>query len=463
MAKKNYILDTNVFVYEPNCVFMFEDNDLYIPLVALKELNGLKSREGEAGYSARKARAILEELRNAGGSIAGGIRLGEGLGTLYVLQDLDFSDFLPGMTRDTNDDYVLAAASWKSKNSGGTDTVLVTDDIDMRFGADLIGVRSEPFKGRRAKGSADRAYKGREEAALPHEAVEALVRSGSCECPPGLSLTENEFLQATDAETGRCVLAGYAGGRIHTLKFLKDSFGKDIHPSDAVARNVGQRFMQEALLTPAEEVPLAVITGPAGTAKTFMALACGLEQVLEKRHPYGCGSYGRILVTRANVEMDNTYGFLPGTEEEKVGPMMRPFLDNLNALMGGQGKGCYKDGMKCPDPVSMLFEQGVIKAEAMQYMRGRSITDTFVIIDEVQNCTPNQILGIVSRIGTGSKIVLLGDPEQIDNRFLNKRNNGLVFASSRFKGSKLCQQVTMKQEECARSPLAAESAIRLAH
>ncbi len=462
MAKKNYVLDTNVLIYEPNALFMFEDNDLFISPVTLRELNNLKTRDGEAGYSARRARNILEDLRNGKGNIRDGIPLGEDLGRLYVITDVDFSGFQPGMSRNENDDYILAAAAFLGTHSE-IPTILVTDDVDMRLLGDIIGIQSEPFRGKRSKVELPE-YLGRGSLEITHTDMEKLLAGKIVAVPKNAEVEVNEFLELTDKKTGRFLYGKTDGNTISPLEYLTDGDGNDIHPYDAVARNNGQKFAQEALLTPASKIPLVIIKGPAGTAKTFMTLACALEQTQDR--PYDCGRYDRILITRANVEMDNTYGFLPGSEEEKIGPMMRPFMDNLNALVRSRdvtGARYTKDGLNCPDAADYLFDRGVIKAEAMQYMRGRSIKDTFVIIDEVQNCTPNQILSIVSRIGEGSKIVLLGDPEQIDNKFLNKRNNGLVFASERFRGSKLCAQISMKQSECVRSPLAAEAAVRLAH
>lgn len=452
--KKNYILDTNCFIYEPGCLFLFEDNDLYIAPVTLREITQLKNKDGEVGYSARRAKGKLRELRGDNHNFKDGIPLGKEKGLLRCITETDFTDFLPGMSKDKNDDLILAAASWLTKNSE-LDTILVTDDVDMCFLADLIGVKTEPFRNKRVSAE-DMKYTGRRELLLSPDKISEFYKRGELKIDVKCAkFTTNEFvLLKNETNLSNTALARYDGEKLVKLKYL-EADGKDIHPSDIIPRNNGQRFMQEALLAPAEEIPLVILSGPAGTAKTFMTLACGLECVLNRNE------YRQILITRANVSMDETYGFLPGTEEEKVSPNMRPFMDNIEHIMGTKDS-VKKDGKKCPSAYESLIDTGVLRAEAMQYMRGRSITNTYVIIDEAQNCTPNQILSIVSRAGEGCKIILLGDPEQIDNKLLNPLNNGLVFAIRRFKGSKLCSIIGLKQKECVRSPLAAEAAIRLA-
>lgn len=452
MSRK-YVLDTNIFIFEPNCLFMFEEHDLYVAPVTLREITNLKNREGETGYSARRVKSKLDEIRqkNRGSSLKSGLSLGDNLGNLYVIEGLDYEGWLPGMSKDSNDDYILAACVWLTKRYPNDEVILVTDDVDMSFFADILGIRAQHFRNR-SLSDKELSYTGRCEVFLSKEKIDTLRGDGSIS-EPDINLEVNEFVTIKDETNPRnSVLAVHReNGFIESLKFLNS------RPSDVIAKNSGQRFVQEALLTPASDIPLVIINGPAGTAKTFMSMACGLEKVLNQQE------YERILITRANVEMDATYGYLPGSEEEKISPMLRPFFDNLEVILGRSKKNgnFKKDGRDCPSPVQELFDSGIVRAEAMQYMRGRSISNTFVIIDEAQNCTPNQILSIVSRIGNGSKIILIGDPNQIDNKILNKRNNGLVFAAKRFKGSKLCAQIVMEQSECVRSPLAAEAAKRL--
>ena len=229
-------------------------------------------------------------------------------------------------------------------------------------------------------------------------------------------------------------------------------------PFGVKPRSVGQQFMQEALLLSAEEAPLVIVQGPAGTAKTFYALAAGLEQVLEAEER----PYRKILVCRPNAQFDADIGFLPGSEQEKISPLMRPIVDNLEILLDLEGK--KKDRRSEEElrgRIDYLFDTGVIAAEAMNFMRGRSITDTWLIIDEAQNLTPRQVKGIITRVGKGTKVVLLGDPAQIDHPLLDERSNGLSYAADRMRGSPLCVQLTMLPDECERSALALDAAVRM--
>ena len=220
----------------------------------------------------------------------------------------------------------------------------------------------------------------------------------------------------------------------------------------------GRLYALSGFRGPVEEAPLAIIQGPAGTAKTFYALAAGLEQVLEAEER----PYRKILVCRPNAQFDADIGFLPGSEQEKISPLMRPIVDNLEILLDLEGKKKERRSEEeLRGRIDYFFDTGVITAEAMNFMRGRSITDTWLIIDEAQNLTPRQVKGIVTRVGKGTKVVLLGDPAQIDHPLLDTRSNGLTYASARMRGSPLCAQLTMLPDECQRSPLALDAAVRM--
>ena len=267
------------------------------------------------------------------------------------------------------------------------------------------------------------------------------------------SLTENQFvLLRSDTEAKKTMLGRFSCGRVTPLQFSgRKPFG--VKP-----RSVGQLFMQEALLLGAEEAPLVIIMGPAGTAKTFYALAAGLEQVMEQEPR----AYRKLLVCRPNAQFDQDIGFLPGSEQEKISPLMRPIVDNLEILLDLEGKKKERHSEEeLRGRIDYLFDTGVITAEAMNFIRGRSITDTWLVIDEAQNLTPRQVKGIITRVGKGTKVVLLGDPAQIDHPLLDTRSNGLTYASARMRGSPLCAQLTMLPDECERSALALDAAMRM--
>lgn len=216
----------------------------------------------------------------------------------------------------------------------------------------------------------------------------------------------------------------------------------------------------ESLLMDAESAPFVFVKSPAGTGKTFLALACALEQTVD------LNVYRNILYTRCNVRFDSEeLGALPGTELEKMSPLVRPAMDNLEHLAELRFHRSFLTDNDVPERISeygqYLIDKDILRIESMSFMRGRSLDNVFLIIDEAQNCSISQIRGILTRAGSNTKIVLLGDPDQIDSRYLDKYNNGLCFAAERFRGSKLAMQVTLSEEECVRSAATKEAAERL--
>ena len=207
-------------------------------------------------------------------------------------------------------------------------------------------------------------------------------------------------------------------------------------------------------MQPAEKAPLVIVKGMAGTSKTFYALAVGLEKLLN--HP--TGEYRRILICRPNAQFDDDIGFLPGDEKEKISPLLRPIMDNLEQLIDSDEESRYEDERELQGKIDEIFERGLIQAEALNFIRGRSIVKTYLIIDEAQNMTPRQAKGIITRAGKDTKVILLGDPNR---PFLDERTNGLSYASEHMKGSPLCWQVSMKASECERSKLAMDAVQRM--
>ena len=308
----------------------------------------------------------------------------------------------------------------------------------------------------------EQPYTGRREVWLPDASLDAFKTQGAAPeevytvddqgIRQEVELTENEFLLLrSHTDSRKTMLGRYAGGRITRLRYGQ------ARPFGVRPRSVGQQFLQEALLLPAEEAPLVIVQGPAGTAKTFYSLAAGLEQVLEQSPP----AYRKILICRPNAQFDTDIGFLPGDEQEKISPLMRPIMDNLEQLIDSDEEARYQDEQELQGKIEEIFARGIIQAEAMNFIRGRSFVNTYLIIDEAQNMTPNQVKGIITRAGKGTKIVLLGDPNQIDRPFLDERTNGLSYASEYMKGSPLCYQITMSTEECERSELAMDAIQRL--
>lgn len=265
-------------------------------------------------------------------------------------------------------------------------------------------------------------------------------------------LVENEFvILKADQSVKKTHLGRVEGDRIVPLVYKKSK------PYGITPRNVGQYFLQEALMQPAEKAPLVIVRGMAGTAKTFYSIAVGMERLWNNP----TGEYRKILITRPNAQFDSDIGFLPGDEQEKISPLMRPVIDNLEQIIDSNEEERYQDEMALRGKIEEIFARGIIQTEAMNFIRGRSFVNTYLIVDEAQNMTPNQMKGIITRAGKGTKIIILGDPKQIDNPFLDEQTNGLSYAAEYMKGSPLCYQITLTADESERSPLAADAVHRM--
>lgn len=454
---KSYVIDTNVLIQAPYALQCFEENHVILPLVVLEELDGLKKAEGERGANARRVIRFLEMLRLKG-DLLKGVALPEG-GVLRVEPNCVDVELPGNMPENQADNRILKVC--KGVDRTRRRAVLVTKDLVLRVKAQLMGIEAQDFS-REQVTPEDGQYEGRISCYAPEALFAAFKKDGiaiselyGCdekgEHLP-LSLTENEFvtLQA-DCSSNKTQLGRVCGELVVPLQYGKAS------PYGVKPRNAGQFFMQEALMQSAKEAPLVIVKGRAGTAKTFYALAAGLEQILNAP----TGEYRRILICRPNAQFDADIGFLPGDEQEKISPLMRPIIDNLEQLIDSNPEERYKDEAALKDKIEEIFARGIIQTEAMNFIRGRSFVNTYLIIDEAQNMTPNQVKGIITRAGAGTKLILLGDPNQIDRPFLDERTNGLSYASEHMKGSPLCWQVSMTAEECERSPLALDAIKRL--
>ena len=455
--QKNYVLDTNILIQAPYALESFEDNHIVLPLVVLESLDALKQADGEQGGNARQVIRFLERLRLQG-SLVEGVALPAG-GTLRL--EVNHVDVpLPhGMDPDSASSRVLKVC--RGLIEDGLSTILVTRDIVTRIQAQMLGVPAEDFAADQVPSGAGH-YTGRADVYVPDALLSLFKREGiSAESlytvdregrQQPASLTENQFvILRSDREEKRTLLGRFRGGRVYPLCH------NGCRPFGVRPRSLGQQFMQEALLLSAEEAPLVILMGPAGTAKTFYSLAAGLEQVMEPESR----AYRKILICRPNAQFDQDIGFLPGSEQEKISPLLRPIVDNLEILLDLEHKKEKSGEEELRSRINYLFDTGILTAEAMNFMRGRSITDTWLIIDEAQNLTPRQVKGIVTRVGRGTKVILLGDPAQIDHPLLDERSNGLSYASERMRGSPLCVQLTMQADECERSALALDAARRM--
>ncbi len=456
--KKIYVLDTNVLIQAPHALKCFDDNDVILPLVVLEELDSHKRDEGERGANVREVIRLLEELREKG-DLTKGVELQDGA-ILRIEKNFKDVELPKDMTEYKSDNRILKVCKGLSDTSK-EQVILVTKDILMRIKAQLLGIKAQDFTTEQVVSHGEQ-YAGRIRVYAPEENFKEFRRKGvpvdvvyTCDGAGNKikpELYENEFVVLqSDQATNKTQMGRVDHGVIKKLEFEK------AQPYGVTPRNAGQYFLQEALMQPAEKAPLVIVKGMAGTAKTFYSLAVGLEKMVNRP----TGEYRRILVCRPNSQFDDDIGFLPGDEQEKIGPLMRPIIDNLEQLIDSSEEERYQDEKELQDKTEEIFERGIVQTEALNFIRGRSILKTYLIIDEAQNMTPAQAKGIITRAGKDTKIILLGDPNQIDRPFLDERTNGLSYASEHMKGSELCWQITLSTEECERSRLAMDAIGRM--
>lgn len=457
--KKTYVIDTNVLIQSPNAIEKFEDNEVVIPLVVVEELDCLKKADGEKGANARAVVRLLEKYRNEG-NLLSGVKL-ENEGILRIEKNYTQVELPEDLPEDKSDNRILKVCKGLKEEKKDHYVCLVTKDLVLRLKAQIIGVNAEDYTTEQIKAD-DADYTGRSEVFIPNDMMKEFKKKGidkkkvyQTDTKGNIipaELTENEFLiLKSDTAINKTLLGRVEGKKIVPLAYKKS------RPYGVSPRNVGQYFMQEALMTDAEHAPLVIIQGMAGTAKTFYSLAVGLDKVYNN----ASNEYRRIIVCRPNAQFDDDIGFLPGDEKEKIAPLMRPIIDNLEQIIDSDEDKRYENEEELADKISEIFERGIIQTEALNFIRGRSLVKTFLIIDEAQNMTPNQIKGIITRAGKDTKIVLLGDPRQIDKPFLDEKTNGLSYAAKCMKGSPYCWQLTLSAEECERSALAMDAVQRL--
>lgn len=456
--QKTFILDTNVLIQAPQALLSFDNNEVVLPLVVLEELDLHKKDSGDVGYNVRETIRLLEALRKDG-DLTQGVR-NECGGSLRVEKNFIDIDLPCDMPEHKSDNRILKVCLGLQK-IGGRPVILVSKDILLRIKAQVVGIEAQDYTTEQVSGQ-KKQYSGKADVytdashfrefkkkGIPLDAVYQSDEEGNISTP---ELYENEFLIIhEDQAVNKTQLGRVKGDKIWRLDYRKEI------PYGIKPRNVGQYFLQEALMQPADRAPLVIVKGVAGTSKTFYSPAVGLEKVLNRP----TGEYRRILVCRPNSQFDSDIGFLPGDEQEKISPLMRPIMDNLEQLVDSNEAERYQNEGELQDKIEEIFDRGLIKAEALNFIRGRSIVQTYLIIDEAQNMTPLQAKGIITRAGRGTKVILLGDPNQIDRPYLDEKTNGLSYASEHMKGSPLCWQITMDPSECERSALAMDAAERL--
>jgi PhoH-like ATPase len=406
---KNFILDTNVLIHDPKSIYAFQDNNVIIPLPVLEELDSLKKHSGSLGKSSRDVIRELDMLRNKG-KLSEGIKLDNG-GTLKVLTlERNVPEKIDFLFEKYIDNWILIYTLHIMKTSK-IPTFLVTKDINLRVKADALGIPSQDY------------LTDRSELATLNPGY---FETNNIEHIDKKSLFPNVYLKDRNNRLFR-----FDGENIIEIR-------KKIEAWNIKPRNQEQFFAMDALLN--DDINLVSLIGIAGTGKTFISLACSLEKTVKEQ------KYEKIIVAKPLVPLGGKdIGYLPGSFEEKMRPWMSPIYDNLEYLFKLSNIN-MKEFMK----------KDIIEIEALTYIRGRSIPNQFIIIDEAQNLTPHEIKTILTRAGENTKIVLLGDPYQIDTPYLDKDSNGLVYAATKFLNSNLSAHVVLTKGE--RSPLATEAA-----
>lgn len=456
--KKAYVLDTNVLLSDPTAFTSFAEHDVIIPLAVLEELDRHKSRQDEVGKNARQVSRALDEFRTRGLNLMSGVPLKDGGRLRVVTIEADLLAELPEELRAVKVDNIIIGFMRKLLKSNGvcddTETaVLVSKDINVRLKCDSLGIRCEDYKKMRVTADQQEFYRGVDVVLVPIEIVDQFYSEKQIKLSdPALAAKKfypNEIIvlkHVSQDQTTKSAITRVVGNHLVPVTKIDNAFG-------LCPRNKEQSFSLDLLFDPS--VKLLTLVGPSGTGKTLLTLAAALHQLK------GVGTteqakYDKLIVTRPVQPVGKDIGFLPGTMQEKMEPWIAPVRDNLNFLVSSKktsGRKATNNQGKGNDAyLSIMQERGLIEIEAITFIRGRSIPNAFIVIDEAQNLSMHELKTIVTRVGDGTKIVLTGDIEQIDNVHVDAFTNGLTCAVEKFKDYPIAGHVTLLRGE--RSELA---------
>ncbi|GAB6137512.1 PhoH family protein [Halanaerobaculum tunisiense] len=430
--EKNYILDTNVILHDPQAIFSFEDNQVLIPMVVIEEVDEQKKRQDSVGRNARLFSRYLDDLREEG-NLSQGVNLEQG-GVLKTCLEQQSRIDLPAELDDEKPDNIILAYALNISQETELPVVVVSKDVNLRIKADVVGITAQDYETDVV--NIKELYSGLLDLEVPADKIDKFFNQ------QGLAVSEleteelfpNQFVNLKNRASGsQSALGIYDQQQELITPFV---FNTDevwgISP-----RNREQRCVFELLLN--DDIKLVSLVGKAGTGKTLLALASGLQKVVEEKE------YEKLIVARPIVPMGQDLGYLPGTEREKLRPWMKPIFDNMEYLVRG-------DDRDPSEVISELEEMNLVELEALTYIRGRSIPNQFMIVDEAQNLTPHELKTIITRVGEETKIILTGDPYQIDHPYLDANSNGLTYVVERMKEQEIVGHVTLSKGE--RSQLA---------
>ena len=440
--KKTFVLDTNVLLHDARALFRFEDNDIVLPIAIIEELDRFKKQSDSIGRNAREVSRTLDKLRKLG-NITQGITLESG-GTLSVeFCDRQTLTTLPQELGVHIADNVILAVALEYQQQCNCPVIVVSKDTNLRIKADVLGLKAEDYT--TDKVNVDKLYSDISEMVVSRSEIDRFFEEGhlALEQP----LPANQAVTLIDVtNSSHTALAMVQGKNNRLVPLIKIPAGG---VSRIKPRNREQHFAFNLLLEDA--ISFVTLMGKAGTGKTLLAIAAGLQKVADEK------LYNRLLISRPIIPMGKDIGYLPGDVDEKLTPWMQPIYDNFDLIFGTenpQGKPAHwRRGHE------ELLEQGLLQIEPLTYIRGRTIPKQFLIVDEAQNLTPHEVKTILTRAGEGTKIVLTGDPEQIDNPYVDAASNGLTYAAERLKNESLAGHITLYKGE--RSPLSEKAAALL--
>ncbi len=437
---KLFVLDTNVLLHDPTAMLRFDDNDVILPIAIIEELDRFKKQPEMTGRNARQVSRMLDELRQRG-HLTHGVMLEHGGMLRVALCDRDTLRELPAELEGDKADNEILAVALELKSNCDCDVVLVSKDTNLRIKADALGLDVEDYE--TDKVDISDLYSGTAEHYVSADRVDALFKQGSAALD--LALLPNQAITLIDQLNPN-----------HTALAVMDATGKVAKPLAKLAyggvsrispRNRGQQFALELLLR--DDISLVTLVGTAGTGKTLLAIAAGLQKVADE------GKYSRLLISRPVVPMGKDIGYLPGDVREKLTPWMQPLYDNFDLIFGSAGDSRDKSPAWRRGHEELL-EHGLLQIEPLTYIRGRTLPKQYLIVDEAQNLTPHEVKTILTRAGEGTKIILTGDPDQIDNPYVDAASNGLTYVVERFKNEPLAGHITLSKGE--RSVLAERAA-----
>lgn len=418
--RKRFILDTSVLLYDKSAIHSFPGNDVILPLQVMDEIDRFKEKPGVIGEAARYINRFLDELRGSGRldvGVAIPTSLSDGQ-TIKITIDEDLSKLPRGLAKDSGDNKILATCMSERDRDGGP-VVVITKDINLRVKCDALGIRAEDYYKDHLE-SSNVEYRGHREVYEAKENIDAFYRDGKFRLSDH-DLLPNEFVVMTTGDKTGSALAIHRDDHLYPLVKKPGQL-----MSNFEAKNKEQAFAVEALMR--DDIELVTLTGLAGSGKTFLALMAGIDGVQQ-------GRWKRIVVSRSIQPVGRDLGYLPGDMDDKMQPWLAPITDNFRTMLSDKNFTYFE----------MMRDKGELEVAPLAYIRGRTFNDSYVIVDEAQNATVHELKTIITRIGKGSKIVLLGDTDQIDTPYINKLSNGLSIVVHKFRDKNSTAHVQLEK------------------